>query len=178
MYADDTNLTYASNDHEELFSSLTRDLGNLNQWLDSNRLSLNVVKTKCLFTGTRHKISLLPSDPDISLDGHPIERVDSYKCLGLQVDESLSWGPHISEVNQKVARGLAALRRRTPLCPQPVLITIYKSLILPHFDYCSALLGGIGAGLSNKLEKLQNRATRIITGADWDVRSCLGFFLT
>ena len=79
MYADDTNLTYASKDHEELFSSFTRDLGNLKQWLDSNRLSLNVVKTKCLFTGTRHKISLLPSDPDISLDGHPIERVDSYK---------------------------------------------------------------------------------------------------
>ena len=34
MYADDTNLTYASKDHEELFSSLTRDLGYLKQWLD------------------------------------------------------------------------------------------------------------------------------------------------
>ena len=54
---------------------------------------------------------------------------------------------------------------------QPVLITIYKSLILPHLDYCSVVWGGIGVGLSNKLKKLQNRAARIITGADWDVRS-------
>ena len=42
MYADDTNLTFASKDPNELFSSLTHDLGNLKQWLDSNRLSLNV----------------------------------------------------------------------------------------------------------------------------------------
>ena len=99
MYADDTNLTYASKDPDELLSSRTRDSGNLKQWLDSNRLSLNVVKTKCLFIGTWHKISLLPNSSDICLDGHPIERVDSYKCLGIQVDETLSWGPHISEVN-------------------------------------------------------------------------------
>ena len=46
MYADDTNLTFASKDPNELFSSLTHDLGNLKQWLDSNRLSLNVLKTK------------------------------------------------------------------------------------------------------------------------------------
>lgn len=65
MYADDTNLTFASNDPEELFSSLTHDLSNLKQWLDSNRLNLNVLKTKCLFTGTRYKISSLPSEPCI-----------------------------------------------------------------------------------------------------------------
>ena len=76
--------------HQRTIKSCTCDLGNLKQWLDSNRLRLNVVKTNCLFTGTRHKISLLPSDPDISLDGDLIERVDSFKCLGLQVDKSLS----------------------------------------------------------------------------------------
>ena len=167
MYADDTNLTFASSDPEELFSSLTHDLNNLKQWLDSNRLSLNVLKTKCLFTGTRHKISLLPSEPHICLDGHLIERVNSYKCLGVQVDETLSWEAHISEVVSKVAKVLAALRRLRPIYPQSTLVAIYKSLILPHLDYCSAVWGCI----SQKLEKLQNRAARIITGSGWDVRS-------
>ena len=82
----------------------------------------------------------------------------------------LPWGPHISEVNRKVSKVLAALRRLKPLCPQPVLITIYKSLILPYLHYSTAAWGGLGTGLSNKLEKLQNRAARIITGAAWDVR--------
>ena len=89
--------------NEELFSSLTHDLSNSKQWLDSNRQSLNVLKTKCLFTDTRHKIYLLPSEPHICLDGHLIERVNSYKCLGVQVDETLSWVAHIYEVVSLVA---------------------------------------------------------------------------
>ena len=171
MCADDTNLTFASKDSEELFSSLTSDLGNLKQWLDSNRLGLNVLKTKCLFTGMRQKISLLPSELHIYLDGYSIERVNSYRCLGVQVDETLSWEAHVFEVVGKVAKVLAALRRLRQICPQSTLVTIYKSLILPHFDYCSAVWGCIGNGLSQKLEKLQNRAARIITGSSWDARS-------
>ena len=103
---------------------------------------------------------MLPSDPHISLDGHSIERVNSYKCLGVQVDETLSW--------ESV---LAALRRLRPICPQSTLVTIYKSFILPHLDYCNAVWGCISNGLSQKLEKLQNRAARIVTGSRWDASS-------
>ena len=88
-----------------------------------------------------------------SLDGHSIERVNSYKCLGVQVDETLSWEAHISEVIGKVAKVLAALKRLRPICPQSTLVTIYKSLILPRLDYCSTVWGCIGNGLSQKLEK-------------------------
>ena len=95
------------------------------QWLHSNRLSLNVLKTKCLFTGTRQRTSSLPSESHICLDGHLIERVNSYKCLGVKVDETLSWEAHISEFVSKVAKLLAALRMRRPICPQSTLVTIY-----------------------------------------------------
>ena len=44
-------------------------------------------------------------------------------------------------------------------------------MILLYFDYYSAVWGCIGNGLSQKLEKLQNRAARIITGSSWDARS-------
>ena len=107
----------------------------------------------------------------IYLDGHSIERVNSYRCLGVQVDETLSWEAHIFEVVGKVAKVLAALSRLRQICPQSTLVTIYKSLILPHFDYCSAVWGCIGNGLSQKLEKLQNRAERITTGSSWAARS-------
>ena len=92
-------------------------LSNLKQWLDSNRLSLSVLKTKCLFMETRHKISLLSSEPDICLDGHSIERVSTYKCLGMWVDETYSWDTHISEVSDKVAKAPAPLTRLRPICP-------------------------------------------------------------
>ena len=95
---------------------------------------------------------------------------DSYKCLGVQVEETLSWEAHISEVVSKVTKVLTALRRLRPICPQSTLVAIYKSLILSHLDI-SAVWGCIGNGLSQKLEKLQNRAARIITGSGWDARS-------
>lgn len=72
---------YSAHDQGELFSALSHDLIVLKQWLDANRLSLNVVKTKCMFTWTRHKITLLPDQPGIGLDGYQIERVTTYKII-------------------------------------------------------------------------------------------------
>ena len=130
-----------------------------------------MIKTKCMFTGTRQKVSVLPSVPDICIDCHKIERVISYKFLGVHVEESLSWDTNISEISKKVAKALGALRRLKPICPHQILVSNYKSLILPNFDYCSAVWGCIGPGLTRKLQKLQNRAARIITGSSYDIRS-------
>ncbi len=44
------------------------------------------------------------------------------------------------------------------------LICAYNALILPHLDYCCEVWDTIGATLSDRLQKLQNRAARVITG--------------
>jgi hypothetical protein len=51
------------------------------------------------------------------------------------------------------------------------LITVYKSIIQPHFDYCSQVCGCLGKVLSDKLQRLQNRAFRIITSEGYETRS-------
>ena len=43
------------------------------------------------------------------------------------------------------------------------IVTMYNSLVLPYFDYCSAVWGNCRKGLSDKLQKLQNRAARVVT---------------
>ena len=53
------------------------------------------------------------------------------------------------------------------------LIKIYKALIEPHFDYCSAVWDGLTQQLSEKLQKLQNRAIRVITKSSYDTSSRL-----
>ena len=40
----------------------------------------------------------------------------------------------------------------------------YNALVLPHFHYCCKVLNSIGISLSDRLQKLQNRAARVITG--------------
>ena len=53
--------------------------------------------------------------------------------------------------------------------PQSTLLNIYNSLDQPHFDYYSLVWGNCGKTLSNKLQKLQNRAARVITSSNFDV---------
>ena len=47
---------------------------------------------------------------------------------------------------------------------------IYNALILPYFDYCSPVWDGLSQQLSEKLQKLQNRAARVIMKASYDTR--------
>ena len=53
--------------------------------------------------------------------------------------------------------------------PQSTLLNIFNSLVQPHFDYYSLVWGNCGKTLSNKLQKLQNRAARVITSSNFDV---------
>jgi hypothetical protein len=63
------------------------------------------------------------------------------------------------------------LRRIRDLVPINTLVDIYSSIILPHFDYCSSLWDNCRKGLRDKLQKLQNRAARIITRSNYEIRS-------
>ena len=48
---------------------------------------------------------------------------------------------------------------------------LYKALIQPYFDYCSPLWDTCGKVLKDKLQVVQNRAARILTGARFDTNS-------
>ena len=49
MFADDTNLFYTHSNIPKLFSTMNEELASINQWFTSNKLSLNVKKTKYSF---------------------------------------------------------------------------------------------------------------------------------
>ena len=61
-----------------------------------------------------------------------------------------------------------AIKRIRHLTPFSVLIKVYNSLIQPHFDYCNVVWGNCNKGLSEKLQRLQNRAARILMSASYD----------
>ena len=48
---------------------------------------------------------------------------------------------------------------------------MYNALVMPYFNYCSAVLGKINKGLANTLQKMQYRAARILTFSNYEVRS-------
>ena len=48
---------------------------------------------------------------------------------------------------------------------------MYNALTMPYFNYCGAVWGNVNKGLADKLQKLQNRAARILTFSSYDIRS-------
>ena len=61
--------------------------------------------------------------------------------------------------------------RATPFVNLNNLDTLYKSLVQCHFDYCGPVWDTVGKTLSDKLQRLQNRAARVITASSYDTRS-------
>ena len=160
MYADDTHITYAGADLNSIQSNLNHDLSKLNQWLTSNKLTLNA--------GSRQRLSTLPDTLELSINNESINRVSSVKSLGVFIDENLTWQTHIDKLSKKIASGIGAIKRIRPFVPPDTLLYIYSALIQPHFDYCNLVWGNCGKTLSDRLQKLQNRAARLLTSSSYD----------
>ena len=45
---------------------------------------------------------------------------------------------------------------------------MYKGIVEPHFNHCCSVWGSCGTTRLNKLQRLQNRAARIVTDSDFD----------
>ena len=84
------------------------------------------------------------------------------KVLGVQIDEHLSWNQHIEYIANKILSGIGAIRKLRTFIDTSPLVLVYNALIQPYFDYCCEVWDTLGKGLSERLQKLQNRAAKLI----------------
>ena len=77
------------------------------------------------------------------------------------------WHSDINKLCKKFASAIAVMKRAKPFVSQSTLLNIYNSLLQSPFDYCSLVWGNCGKTLSNKLQKLQNRAAHERTSSNY-----------
>ena len=171
MYADDTSIIYAGKDVKEINDFLNNDLKSINTWLSANKLTLNLTKTEFLVITSRQRRVYLSDNPSLIIDNFPIEQVSSTKSLGVHIDENLSWNTHIDCVCKKISSALGLIKRIRNFVPLHTLLNIFNGLVKPQFDYCSTVWGCCSNSLADKLQKLQNRAARILLSAPYDART-------
>ena len=102
------------------------------------------------------KLSSLDSNPSMTpfkliLNNYEIRRVKKTKCLGMIVDNSLTWEDHINYITLKINRGIGIIRRVRQLIQEKALLLLYQTLIDPYFRYCSTIWGQCGETLKDKL---------------------------
>ena len=100
MYADDTTLsccvdTIQSNNIDNV---INEELSKLNNWLVTNKLSLNFNKTKYM---QFHKAPKHVPHLHSQINNNEISHVDTFNLLGLQINDNLKWNTHIDHIFQK-----------------------------------------------------------------------------
>ena len=78
--------------------------------------------------------------PTTTFNTIPVARTPYQKHLGLYLDEKLNFNHHVNVKISKANKGIEIIKRLSHILPRKSLITIYKSFIRPHLDYCDAII--------------------------------------
>ena len=159
LYADDTVLYVSGSDKRSLETNLQLGLNCLNRWCRLNKLTINASKTKMMSFGTRHAVKKIRGK-ELFLDGSKIQSVSTFKYLGFTLDSTLTFRAHISDVIRKVMHKKVILSKIMPFLTKNTALSIYKSMILPYFDYCDEIYQTACKNDLDKLQRLQNKCLK------------------
>ena len=170
MFADDTNLTRNGSSVYEVENKLNIELENVQQWFVANKLTLNKMKGEYMIIGSRQRLEKIENDLEIKLGGTYVKRVKHIKTLGIIVDEQLQRKNQTEGIITKVSKDIGMLRRMKKYTPKSAIENAYKAIVLPHFDYCGLVWDNCSLYFQDKLQKMQNRASKVITGKPYHIR--------
>ena len=92
LFADYTNFFVSHKRIDILFAIMNVELENVSTWFKSNKLSLNVDKTKWSLFHPPSKRQFLPQTlPNLLTEDIHIKREHVTKYLGVLIDKNLSW---------------------------------------------------------------------------------------
>ncbi len=166
MYADDTEIedSCKSEDSIKLETNLNSDFSRLKEYFNLNQLSINVAKCEFMLIGTYQAFKKI-LNINVHINGEPINRVSVTQYVGIYIDENLKWYVHIDKIIPKMSAKISILRSLRNVEPIDTLTLMYNAIVLPHFDYANIILNSASAASKCKLQSLQTRAARLITGS-------------
>ena len=131
LFAYDTNIFLQDQNLKSLELKFNEELDKVNQWLQSNRISLNIDKTNSVIF---HPPQRKPQPVSLKITGRPVEQMTYVKYLGLIIDCHLNWKKHAHEVSKKISRGIGILSKLRHFVTNDFLTQLYYSLACP-FSY-------------------------------------------
>ena len=111
LFADDTNMYFESDSLDLLEKTMNKELRKVDKWLTTNRLALNVDESHFVLF---HSSSNTPHRKiRIKIRNKRSTEENDVKFLGVFLDSTLSWKPHITELSKKLSRTIGILQTAT-----------------------------------------------------------------
>ena len=162
LFADDTSLYLTVDNPAHAAEIINSDLTSIDEWSKNWLITFNALKTDSMLI-SRKKNS--PDHPPLIFQGHTLENVNSHKHLGITLRSDLKWTDHISSIINKSEKLLNIMKGLTYRLDRLTLESMYISFIRPILEYGGPIWDGCTVVDTEKLEKVQLAAARIVTGA-------------
>ena len=159
LFADDTLLFMSSKEAHTLEYNVNVETGKMQVWLQANKLSINIFKTKYMILPPKFESSCKFKT---ELLGNLLEQVDSHKYLGVVVDDALSWQPHTATIAVKLSRLCGLLYKLRNYTDTAMLKRVVYALVQPVIHYGMICWGSCSESIKRPIEILLNRILRCI----------------
>jgi Reverse transcriptase (RNA-dependent DNA polymerase)/Endonuclease-reverse transcriptase len=160
LFADDA-VIYRIVETDEDMKILQEDLDRAGDWVNTNKMSLNINKCKSVCFSRKQKKRDVTS---LKLQGQDLAEEDQYKYLGVILDDKLDWNQHIAKVVKKSKQTLNFVLRNLKGTNQEVKVMAYKTLVRPNLEYADKVWDPHTQIQKKELEKIQNIMARRVTG--------------
>ena len=118
--------------------------------------------SKCQAISITNKIK--PIIGRYQVHGHILEQVNCAKYLGIYIDSKLAFNTHVDAIVKKANSTCAFLARNIPRCCRKVKQMAYTTYIRPTVEYASPVWDLHTKRYTNKIEMVQRRCARYVTG--------------
>ena len=165
LYADDTVLYQSGINSNEAAGKLQQSLSKFANWCEVNSLTINISKTKIMAFGSRQKVKRA-KNVSIKLNNTQLKQVPSYKYLSMILDSTLNYNLHINQVIRTVLHKLLLLTKMKSYLRDDTVLCIYKSMMLPYFDYADVIFNKALSKDVEKLQRLQSKCLKVCMGKE------------
>ena len=159
VYADDIAIITSGANYKAKAKNAVASVANKCQELG---LKINGNKTHSIHFGSQLQL------PPISIYGTPVEWTTCHQYLGIWLDYQLNYNRHIAATKEKTSARLRVMRAITGLrggAEPPVLRSYYMQGIRSIIEYGASCLATTSKTGLATMDRIQNQALRIITGA-------------
>ena len=166
LYVDDLTIYCTGSNINMIQRQLQLAINTLQTWSQKTGFKFSDSKTVSMHICRKHNCS--KSAPHLTINKTPIKCVNSTKFLGLTLDSSLTWKPHITTVKKKTNKSLDLLKKLSHSkygSDSKTLLRLYIMLIKPTIEYGLEAYASAAPTYLNSLYAIQNAAIRIATGA-------------
>ena len=164
MYADDLVLWRSEHNILVARNRLQEALDILSRWTKTWMVKLNPTKT----TYTVFSLSTSAQTVMLRINEQTLQQEPNPTYLGVTFDKRLTWKAHIEKAEKKAKARLSIMRKLAGSAwgaDMQTLKRTYTGNVRPALEYGMAAWGTVANTHFERLKKVQNQATRVMTGA-------------